>query len=87
MLLINFSRHVYVALQWHDFAFPKTQVDVIATIAVTWTDCDGRLTVIFQDFVRVIVDAFSRASAGESDCDIGASIKWHDKFESIIVVR
>ena len=87
MLLINFSRHVHVAFQWHDFAFPETQVDVIATIAVTWTDSDGRLTVIFQDFVRVIVDALSRASARESDGDIGVSIKWHDKLESIIVVR
>ena len=60
---------------------------MVATIAVTWADCDGRLTVIFQDFVRVIVDAFSRAGARESDGDIGVSIKRYDKLESIIVVR
>lgn len=87
MFLINFSCHVDVAFQWHDRPTVETQVDVVATIAVTWTDCDRRLTVILQDFVRVVVDAFSRASAGESDSDIGISIKRYDKLESIIVVR
>ena len=86
MLIVNLSSHVDVTFQWHDFAFPETQVDVIATIAVTWTDCDGRLTVVLQDFVRIVVDALSRAGACESDGDIGVSIKWHDELESIIVV-
>lgn len=78
MLLIDLRRHVDVALQRHDFATVETQVDVVATIAVTWADCDRRLTVILQDRLRVVTDAFSRASARESDGDIGVSIKRYD---------
>ena len=78
MLFINLSSHVDVAFQWHDRPTEETQVDVVATIAVTWTDCDRRLTVILQDRLRIVTDAFPRASACESDCDIGISIKWYD---------
>ena len=87
MLFIDLCRHVHVALQWHDFAFPESQVDVVATIAITRADSDRRLTVILQNSIRIVIDAFSRAGARESDGDIGASIEWHDKLESIIVVR
>ena len=87
MFLINLSRHVDVAFQRHDFSAVETQVDVVAAIAVTWTDCDRRLTIILQDCLRVVTDAFSRASARERDGDIGCSIKRYDKLESIIVIR